>query len=74
MSRIANAEGASPTPLPVHVPPITTVSSAAPAREQQRKRGRTTTMSTRTPRRRVTTAIAAHPSCTLLTSQRPACS
>ncbi len=40
MSRVANAEGASPTPLPEHVPPITTVSSAAPAREQQRERGR----------------------------------
>ena len=30
-------------------------------------------MSTRTPRRRVTTAIAAHPSCTSLTNHRPPC-
>ena len=68
------AEGASPTPLPEHVPPITTVSSAAPPGEHQRKHGRHDHEEPRTPRRRVTTTIAAHPACTLLTSQRPACS
>ena len=40
MSRIANAEGASPTPLPVQVPPITTVSSAAPPASSSGNAGR----------------------------------
>ena len=70
MSRIANAEGASPTPLPVQVPPITTVSNAAPPASRSGKPA-ATTISTRTPRRRVTTAIAAHPSWTSPTSHRP---
>ena len=34
------AEGASPTPLPEHVPPITTVSSAAPPASSNGNRGR----------------------------------
>ena len=74
MSRIANAEGASPTPLAEHVPPITTVSSAAPAREQQRETRPHDHDEPRTPRRRVTTAIGQlTPPAHLLTSQRPAC-
>ena len=72
MSRVAAADGASPTPLPPeHVPPSSTVRRAAPPASTNGTALATTTR-TRTPRRRVTTAIAAQPSSTLLTSQRPA--
>ena len=74
MSRTATGEGASPTPPPVQLWPITTVSSAAPPASSSGNPAATTSR-VRTLRLRVTTGTGgAHPSATLLTAHPPACS
>ena len=72
MSRTATGDGASPTPPPVQLWRITTVSTAAPAASSSGNPAAITTR-IRTLRLGVTTGIVgAHPSSTLLTAQRPA--
>ena len=72
MSRTATGEGASPTPPPVQLWPIMTVSTAAPPASNSGNPAATTSK-IRTLRRRVTTGTGgAHPSATLLTAHRPA--